>query len=55
MTTVFADSYFFLALASETDEGHLKAVDFAKSFRGRYITTEWILTEVGDAAGLPQK
>jgi predicted nucleic acid-binding protein len=55
MIGIFADSYYFLALLSEGDEGHTKAVDFAKSFRGRYLTTEWILTAVGDAAGQPQK
>ena len=55
MTTLFADSYYYLAFLNEKDEGHRKAVHFAKSFRGRSITTEWILTEVGDAFVQPKQ
>jgi len=55
MTTVFADSYYYLAQVNERDEGHAKAVEFAKSFRGQIVTTEWILTEVGDALAQSQK
>jgi predicted nucleic acid-binding protein len=49
MRTVFADTYYLLAGFNKLDEGYEKAVDFAKSFQGRVVTTEWILTEVGDA------
>ena len=49
MTTVFADTYYYLALVNEDDEGYAKALHFGDSFRGRIITTEWVLTEVGDA------
>jgi predicted nucleic acid-binding protein len=49
MTTAFADSYYYLALANERDEGHTKTLRFGDSFRGQIITTEWILAEVGDA------
>jgi predicted nucleic acid-binding protein len=48
MTTVFADSYYYLAMVSDRDEGHTKAMEFMTSYRGRLITTEWVLTEVGD-------
>jgi len=54
MTTVFADTYYYLALIGKADQGHLQAVEFATSFRGRTITTEWILTEVGDASARSQ-
>jgi len=54
MTTVLADTYYYLALIGQADQGHIRAVEFAKSFRGRSITTEWVLTEVGDAAAYPQ-
>lgn len=49
MTTVFADSYYYLALANSLDQGHAKALRFGDTFRGQIITTEWILTEIGDA------
>jgi uncharacterized protein len=55
MTTVFADSYYYLAQVNERDDGHTKAVEFAKSFRGQIVTTEWALTEVGDALAQSQK
>ena len=53
MKTVFADSYYFLALMNAQDEGHAKAIDFARNFRGFTVTTEWVLTEVGDALSQP--
>jgi uncharacterized protein len=54
MRTVFADSYYYLAAVNERDQGHAKAVEFVQSFRGRTITTEWVLTEVGDALAQPR-
>ena len=55
MTTVFADCYYYLALVNERDEGHAKAVEFIRNFPGRIITSEWVLTEVGDVLVQPQK
>ena len=49
MKTVFADSYYFLAVGNDRDQGHLRAAEYASSFHGRIVTTEWVLTEVGDA------
>lgn len=40
MTPVFADSHFFLALASADDEAHERAVDWVRSARASAITTE---------------
>lgn len=54
MTTVFADSYFYLATFSADDEGHSQAIEFASSYRGRTLTTEWVLTEVADALAAPR-
>ncbi len=51
---VFADSYFFLAILSVDDEGHSKAIDFSRSYRGQTITTEWVLTEFADALASPR-
>ena len=53
--TLFADSYYYLARVNERDEGHAKAVEFAKGFRGYTVTTEWVLTEVGDALAHSEK
>jgi hypothetical protein len=48
MTTLFADTFYFIALLSPTDAGHLKAIEFTKQFNGRLITTAWVLTEIAD-------
>ncbi len=50
---VFADTYYYLALVNKRDNGHERAVEFARSFSGRMITTEWVLTEVADALSAP--
>jgi len=49
MTTVFADTYYFLALVNAKDAGHARAVAFTKAFTGRMVTTAWVLTEMADA------
>jgi predicted nucleic acid-binding protein len=56
MRTIFADTYYFLALLNNTDEGHPQALAFTTSYRGRLLTTPWVLTELADAlAGTPQR
>ncbi len=55
MNVVFADTFYYLSLINESDQSHAKAVSFMSSFRGSSITTEWILTELGDALARPQK
>ena len=52
--TVFADSYFYLAILSADDEGHSKAIDFSRGYHGQTITTEWVLMEVADALASPR-
>lgn len=49
MNTVFADTYYFLALLSSQDAGHAAAVDFNRGFRGLIVTSDWIVLEVADA------
>jgi uncharacterized protein len=49
MTTVFADTYYFLALVNAKDAGHPKALAFTRSFQGRIVTTGWVMTEMADA------
>jgi predicted nucleic acid-binding protein len=55
MRTVFADSFYFLSLINDRDEAHTKAIQFAESYAGRVVTTEWVLTEVGDALAQPHR
>jgi predicted nucleic acid-binding protein len=51
----FADTWYFLALLSPSDQGHATALEYTKSFDGTMMTSGWVLTEVGDAlAGTPQ-
>ena len=49
MNVVFGDTFFYLALLSKTDAAHPQAVELARSRRLRTVTTDWILTEIGDA------
>ena len=53
MRTVFADSYYYLALVNERDAGYEGAVDYSLTYVGRSVTTEWILMEVADALSDP--
>ncbi|HEV3259839.1 MAG TPA: hypothetical protein VG013_23425 [Gemmataceae bacterium] len=55
MRTVFADTYYFLALLNPSDQGHARAVTFTTTFVGRMVMTGWVLTELADAlAATPQ-
>ncbi len=53
MRTVFADSFYFFALLNNRDPAHEKAVAFVQSYRGRMLTTGWIVTELGDGLANP--
>ena len=48
MTTVFADTYFYLALLNASDEDHARVASWTAQFTGRIVTTDWILTELAD-------
>ena len=49
MTRCFADTFFYLAFTNERDDAHAPAVNFIATHNPRMVTTDWILTEVGDA------
>jgi uncharacterized protein len=53
MNVVFADSFFFFALLNPNDAAHTKAVTFTRSYRGRLVTTGWVVTELGDGWSKP--
>ncbi|MBI2804743.1 MAG: type II toxin-antitoxin system VapC family toxin [Planctomycetes bacterium] len=54
MRAVFADTFYFLALLNNTDQGHQKAVDLTNRHVGRMTTTGWVLTELADALAWTQ-
>lgn len=55
MNTVFADTYYYLAFVNSHDAGHARAMGFSRAFRGRSMTTEWVLLEVADALSGPDQ
>ena len=48
MSSVFADTFYWAALANKQDASHQKAVEFAQKYSGQSVTTEWIFAEVAD-------
>jgi uncharacterized protein len=48
MTTVFADTFYFLALLNAHDEAHDVADLFSHDSSIRLVTTAWVLTELAD-------
>jgi len=48
MRTVFADTFYFIALLNPSDATHAKAVEFTAANMVRMLTTEWVLTELAD-------
>lgn len=53
MKATFADAFYFLALLNRNDQAHDRAVQAATQLRGRLVTTEFVLLEVGDAFSEP--
>jgi predicted nucleic acid-binding protein len=48
MKVLFADTFYFVALISARDKLHTRAKAMSQS-KVRYVTTDWIITEVVDA------
>ena len=48
MNSVFADTWYFLALINPRDASHARVKDFSRENAPRLVTTTWILTEVAD-------
>lgn len=49
MRTVFADTFYYLALLLKADPAHANALLVTRSLRSRMATTTWVLTELGNA------
>jgi uncharacterized protein len=45
---VFADSYYFLGLINTRDDDHRRCAAFASEYRGKVLTTEYVLLEFYD-------
>jgi uncharacterized protein len=50
---IFADTFYFLAIGNKRDHGHQRAAQYAIGYKGKILTTEWVLTEVADALSAP--
>lgn len=55
MKSVFADSYYFFALANPNDLAHERAVSFIKTYSGTIVTTGYVLTELADGWAKPTR
>jgi hypothetical protein len=53
VSPVFADTFYFLALFNPRDHGHARAVHYASNTIDSLVTTDWVLTETGDALADP--
>ena len=53
MSPVFGDTVYFLALLNARDQLHPQAVALSENPPGPLVTTEWVLTELGDALATP--
>ena len=49
MKTVFADTFFFLAVLNPSDSAHKAALALSRQLTNPRVTTAWVLTEVADA------
>jgi len=49
MKTIFADTFYFLALYFPDDQYHSQTLNLTRQLKARYLTTDWVLTEVADA------
>lgn len=49
MSIVFADTFYWVALANRNDASHRNATEFTRRSSSRLLTTEWILTEVANS------
>lgn len=53
MTTVFADTFYYIAFLSPSDDAHDQAKAFTQHYSGKMVTTEWVLTELADGLAAP--
>lgn len=54
MRTVFADTFYFLALLDSREAFHRRASQFSRDAEVQIVTTEWVLAEFGNAYSDPR-
>jgi predicted nucleic acid-binding protein len=52
--TVFADTFYFLALLDSREKHHEEAVAASRNVALKMVTTEWVLAEFADAYSHPK-
>ncbi len=55
MTTLFADTYYYIAMLSPKDSTHAQAVELTAHLQPRIVTTAWVLAELAAAMSAPTK
>lgn len=55
MKTVFADTYYYIALLSPKDSAHARAVELTAQLQPAIVTTAWVLTELAAAMSSPSQ
>jgi uncharacterized protein len=53
MSTVFADTYYYLALGNPRDAAHERARQISREFRGAVVTSAWVVQELADGLAEP--
>jgi predicted nucleic acid-binding protein len=54
MTSVFADSGYYVALLLQPDQSHDRALEVTRQLQYPIVTTAWILTEVANTFSAPR-
>ena len=55
MTTVFADTYYYVAMLSPSDSTHAQAVALTARLQLRIVTTAWVVAELAATFSAPAK
>ena len=53
MAVIFADTYYFIALLDSTDPSHARAVAWSRQKTISFVSTDYVLVELGDAFHRP--
>ena len=53
MAALFADTFYFIALLDSSDTRHPQAVAWSRQPGASFVTTEYVLVELGDAFHAP--
>lgn len=53
MLKVFADTFYFLALLNRQEAAHAATISASRVARRRFVATEYVLVELGDALNRP--